>query len=171
MNPRRWIMKSIFLAFVACGLVFLSGCSNFSPRNNGKIQNQNGRIDEIKNNQNGIIADVDLLKNQQEIQNSQLDRIQQGMMNLQNIYENSGVQVFSGPGGLMAGIVGFVCVTIVMLHYRSQAKSYEKTANLLADKIVGLDNSALEEEIFKAATQSNVEEKVLSLVKKHKLMR
>ena len=164
-------MKNVFLTLVACNILFLSGCSNFSPRNNGKIQNQNGRIDEIKNNQNGIIADLDLLKNQQEIQNSELSRIQQGFLNLQSIYENSGIQILSGPGGLMAGIVGFFFITIVMLHYRSQAKSYEKTANLLANQIVNLNNPDFEEEIYKAAIKSNLKEKVLNLVKKQKLMR
>lgn len=160
-------MKKFFLVLAAVSVLFFTGCGNFSPRG-PKINNSNGTIEELKNNQNGVMSEIELLKNQQEIQNSQLDRIQQGLLNLQNIYENSGVQVFSGPGGLMTGIVGFVCLTIVLLHYRSQAKQYEKTANILANKIVSLNNPELEEDLFKSALNSNVEEKILNLVKKNK---
>jgi hypothetical protein len=161
-------MKRAFLALSAISILFFSGCGNLSPRLNPKINNQNGEIQELKNNQNGVIADLEALKNQQEIQNSNLDRIQQGLFNLQNIYENSGVQILSGPGGIIAAIIGMGCLTVVVLHYRSQAKTYEKTANILAEKIVSSGNADLEEEVFKAAMNTKAEEKVLQLIKKQK---
>lgn len=151
--------------------ISLSGCgNNFSPRS-PKINNPNGTIEELKNNQNGVMSEIDLLKNQQEIQNSELEKIQQGLLNLQNIYENSGIQVFSGPGGLMTAIVGFVCLTILSVHYRSQAKNYEKTANLLTSAIVNSNDPDLEEHVYESALGSNLEEKILGLVEKHKSMR
>lgn len=163
-------MKSLLLSITILSLVFFTGCGNFSPRA-PKINNQNGTIEQLKNNQNGVIADLEALKNQQEIQNSRLDRIQQGILNLQNIYENSGVQILSGPGGTIVAIIGLGCLTIVVLHYRSKAKEYERTANILAQKIVFMDDQNLENEIFKSAIDSKCENSVLKLIKKQKALK
>lgn len=161
-------MKQLIFILAALCLIFFSGCGNLSPRQDQKIDNSNGKIDEIKNNQNGIMSELGTLKNQQEIQNSRLDRIQQGLMNIQSTYENSGVQIFSGPGGLVVAIVGFVCCTILILHYRSQAKTYEKTSNILAERIINADNPELEDEVFQAAMYTSVEENMLKIMKKAK---
>lgn len=165
-------MKHFILPIIAAFCLSLnSGCGNLSPRHDQKIDNQNGHIDEIKSNQNGIMAEIGSLKNQAEIQNSRLDRIQQGMVNLQSNYENSGVQIFSGPGGLIVAIVGFVCLTLILLHYRNQAKVQEKTANILAEKIVQLDDPDVEEAVFQAVMYTNVEENALKIFKKQKTLK
>lgn len=162
-------MKHAILAVLtAVCLMVTSGCGNLSPRQNQKIDNSGGKIDEIKSNQNGIMAEIGTLKNQAEIQNSRLDRIQQGMINLQSNYENNGVQIFSGPGGLIVAVVGFVGLTIMVLHYRSQSKMHEKTANILAERIVHMDDPDLEDSVFQAVMYTDVEENVLNIIKKHK---
>lgn len=163
-------MKYKFLILAIASLFFLTGCGNFSPRS-PKINNQNGTIEDLKNNQNGVIADLEALKNQQEIQNSRLDRIQQGILNLQNIYENSGVQILSGPGGTIVAIIGLGCLTIVVLHYRSKAKDYEKTANILAQKIVSMNDQNIENEIFQSALQNKCETSTLKIIKKQKALK
>lgn len=161
-------MKQAILTFAALCLLFVTGCGNLSPRQDQKLDNSNGKIDEIKNNQNGIMSELGTLKNQQEIQNSRLDRIQQGLMNIQNSYENSGIQIFSGPGGLIVAIVGLLCGTVLILHYRQQAKQFEKTSNILADRIVNANDPELEDQVFQAAMYTNVEENVLNLMKNAK---
>lgn len=161
-------MKQVILTFAALCLLFVTGCGNLSPRQDQKLDNSNGKIDEIKNNQNGIMSELGTLKNQQEIQNSRLDRIQQGLLNIQNSYENSGIQIFSGPGGLIVAIVGLLCGTVLILHYRQQAKQFEKTSNILADRIVNANDPELEDQVFQAAMYTNVEENVLNLMKNAK---
>lgn len=160
--------QAIFAIVAALCFVGFSGCGNLSPRQDQKIDNTDGKIDEIKNNQNGIMAEIGTLKNQSDIQNSKLDKVQQGMVNLQSVNENSGIQIFSGPGGLMVAVICLVCATILILHYRSQSKIQEKTANILAERIVSKDDPHLEDAVFQAAMYTNVEENVLNLMKKHK---
>jgi hypothetical protein len=92
-------------------------------------------------------------------------------MNLQNIYENSGVQILSGPGGTIVAIIGLGCLTIVVLHYRTKAKEYEKTANILAQKIVLIGDQNIEDSIFKSAIEQKCEENVLKLFKKQKALK
>ena len=161
-------MNKILLVLMSLCLISTFGCGTLSPRQEQKLDNSGGKIDEIKNNQNGIMSELGTLKNQQEIQNSRLDRIQQGLMNIQSSYENSGVQIFSGPGGLIVAIVGLVCGTILVLHYRQQAKQYEKTSTILAENIVNANDPDLEEQVFQAVMYTNVEENVLSIINKAK---
>lgn len=161
-------MNKILMILVSLCLITTLGCGTLSPRQEQKLDNSSGKIDEIKNNQNGIMSELGTLKNQQEIQNSRLDRIQQGLMNIQNSYENSGVQIFSGPGGLIVAMLGIVCGTVLILHYRQQAKQYEKTSNILAENIVNANNPDLEEKVFQAVMYTNVEENVLNIINKAK---
>lgn len=150
-------------------LLTISGCGNFSPRA-PNINNSNGKIEELKNNQNGLMAEIELLKNQLEISNSQLEKIQQGLLNIQSNNENSGVQILSGQGGLMVTIVGFLCMTVVLLHYRSKAKTYEKTSDILVEKIVESKDENLQNDIFLAVLGTKSEECLLNLVKKHQTL-
>lgn len=159
-------MKQIIL--MMCMLVAFSGCQRISPRFKPKIDNENGKIDEIKNNQNGIMGEIGTLKNQAEIQNSKLNEVQQGVTNLQANNENSGIQILSGSGGMAVGAMLIICSTIIILHYRNQAILSEKTANILTERIVNMKNPELEDAVFQAAMYTNVEEKVLNLVNKHK---
>lgn len=166
-------MKRAILAIVAAiCFVVLPGCGNLSPRLDPKldqkIDNQNGKIDEIKNNQNGVMAEIGTLKNQAEIQNSQLEKIQQGMFNLQNNNDNHGVQILSGSGGLLIALVGILASVVIILHYRKTAQMHEKTANILAQRIADLNDPGLEDAVFTAAMYTDVEENVLNLMKKVK---
>jgi predicted PurR-regulated permease PerM len=160
------IMKKYILILFL--FIFLSGCGSLSPRQDQKIDNSNGKIDEIKNNQGGIISEIGNLKNQQEIQNSKLERIQQGLLNIQNSYQNTGVQIFSGPGGLIVAILGFFCLTIVILHYKQKSDKYKETCNILTESLVNLHNPILEEKIFQAVMYTNSEDIVLELMNKAK---
>jgi len=171
-------MRRVFLAFLAAVLMFgMTGCGNLSPRADPKldqkIDNQSGKIGEISNMQNSMRAEVGNLKSQADIQNSKLDRIQQGLLNLQQNNDNHGLMLFSGTGGLVLAVVGLfsvVCLTVVCVHYRSQAQLHEKTANILAERIVAHDDPRLENAVFEAVLHTNVAENVLTLIKKHKTL-
>jgi len=156
-----------FLPLILLCTLFLSGCRNFSPRQEQEIDNRNGRIDEIENLANSIKAEIGNLKQQNEIQNSQLDRMQQGVANLQSNYDNSGVQILSGPGGLVFSIIAILAVSTIAIHYRNVSKQNEKTADMLAEKIVEMNNPWLEDQVFRAAMHTNIEENVLKVIQKH----
>lgn len=167
-------MKKLTMLFLALFvMVGLSGCGNLSPRFDPKLDqklnNQNGKIDSIETIQNGFKNDLFNLKQQAEIQNSKLDHVQSGMANLQSTNQNSGIQILSGTGGLLiAGVITIVAGFVVM-GYRRQAKESDKAANLLAQQVALQGNEQLEENVFKAAMYTEVEEKVLALIKKHQI--
>lgn len=157
---------SIILLFPGCGN--LSPRDNLSPRQEQEIDNQNGRIQEMENMANSMKLELGKLQSQAEIQNSRLEEIQQGLANFQSNNENSGIQILSGPGGLIVTFVGLLCVAIIALSYRSEAKKQEKVANILAERIVRQSDPVLEDQVFQAAMYTDVEEDVLRLVKKHR---
>jgi len=159
------------LPLVAFCVLFLSGCGNFSPRQEQEIDNQNGKIGEIENMANSMKAEIGNLKQQNDIQNSQLDRMQQGVVNLQSNYDNSGVQILSGPGGLIFSIIAVLAISVIAVHYRGASKKAEKTADMLAEKIVEMDNPYLEDQVFRAAMYTDVEENVLRVIQKHQSIR
>lgn len=171
-------MKRFFLAFLVTASLFtMTGCGNLSPRIDPnldqKLDNQNGKIGEISNMQNSMRAEVGNLKSQAEIQNSKLDHIQQGLVNLQQTSDNHGLMLFSGTGGIVVaivGILGIVCLTILVVHYKGKAQIQEKTANILAERIVHHNNPQLENAVFEAVLHTDVAENVLKLMKKHKAM-
>lgn len=149
---------SVFLMIFSLSFV---GCGNLSPRIDPElkqqIDNQDGRIDEIESNQNSI--------------KNELDNVQDGLMNISNQSNNSGVQIFSGSGGLFLGFVGILAVFIIMMHYRQKAVTAEKAADILAENIVQKDDPDLNENVFKAAMYTDAEESVYNLVLKHRQMR
>jgi predicted PurR-regulated permease PerM len=161
-------VKKIIL-FIAVVCAILPGCGNLSPRQQQKIDNQNGKIGEIETMANSMKAEVGNLKANADIQNSKLDRIQNGLANIQanveNHNENSGVQILSGSGGLMI-IALAIFGGIMSLYYRYHGKKSEKTANLLAERIVTRNDPVLVDNVFQAAMYSDVEEHVLNLIKK-----
>lgn len=163
-------MRHLAYAIVAAFSVFCAaGCGNLSPRLNQDLNNSNGRIGEVENMQNSMKAEVGKLQSQAEIQNSKLDRIQQGLMNVQNNADNHGVQIFSGTGGLVLAAVACFGTIFVALHYRGQSLLHEKTANLLAERIVSHNDPRLQESVFEAALHTPVAKNVLQLIKKHQL--
>jgi TolA-binding protein len=170
-------MKNLFfvLAVTAATMLPIAGCGNLSPRVNPKLQqqidNQNGKIGEIESIQNGIKNDMLNMKEANNLQNSKLDKVQSGLANVQNTNEFHGLTLFSGNGGLVTGIFGMAVLALIMFHYRGQAKAHEKTADLLAERIVNQKDPSLEDNVFKAAMYSEVEDKVYSLIKKHQVKR
>jgi hypothetical protein len=163
-------MKRIFLSMVATVCLFaFSGCGNLSPRQQNEIDNQNGKIGDIDNLANSLKAEIGKLQNQNDISNSRLDRFQQGLANFQSTNENSGIQILSGPGGLLVGLVGLLGVGVIAMHYRSQAKMHEKTADILAERVVGRFDDQLTDDVFQAVMHTNAEGNMLKLVKKHQL--
>jgi hypothetical protein len=145
-------MKKILFILLMFSMV---GCGNMSPRSDPelrqKIDNNNGRIDEIESNQNSI--------------KSELESVQKGLIN--NANSNSGIQILSGSGGLFLGLIGLLSIFTVTMHYRTKAINAELAADIMAENIVSVNDPNLTENVFKAAMFSGAEEKVLELVKKH----
>lgn len=151
------------LAFPGCG----GNLSPFSPKIRKELNNQNGKIDELKDNTNGIMLDLLKLKNDQTITQRDVENFQQGLINLEKRNENSGIQIFQGDGGLLVGF-GLVAFAMFLIHnYRSKALKNEKTAEVLAQQIALYNDPYLNEEIFKAAMNSTVEAPIYHLMVKH----
>jgi hypothetical protein len=127
------------------------GCADISPRDNVSpklqqdIQNQNGRIDRIENNQNSIRSQID-----------EISLIHK---------ENSGVQILQGDGALILVFALAALVAVCIYFYRVGA-SYQKVAEMLAEEINSHDDPNLEEKVLKAAQHTAVESRVLSLIRK-----
>lgn len=153
----------LFLFFIS-----LNGCANFNPKLNNKIDNQNGKIDEIRNNQNGMMLEVGKLKQEANIQNSQLKEVQNGMLNLNAAItknENSGIQILQGDGALILvfslGVIG-----MLLFYYRNKAVVNEKAAQIMAGELNRFNNPQLKEEVFRAALYSPAESKIYHLLTK-----
>jgi hypothetical protein len=162
-------MKPLILtALIALSL---SGCavSPLSPRNRQDIENQNGKIEDLRNNQNGFMLDLIKMRNEQQITAGEIKNLQQGLINQNN--ENSGIQIFQGDGGLLVGFGILVVLIMVIAHYRSQAVKNQKTAEILAQQIALYDDADLDNEVFMAALNSEVEEDIYHLIVKHQLRR
>lgn len=164
-------MKRIFTALLVCSLMAgLSGCANLSPRNNPKIDNQNGKIDEIRNNQNGVMAEIGKLKQNAEIQNSQLKEVQNGILNLNTTIsrnENSGVQILQGDGALIL-VFSLAVIGMLLYWYRDRAITSEKSAEVMAKEIARFNNPVLNDNILRAAMNSDSESHVYHLLMKSK---
>ena len=161
-------MKKTMLALSALGLIFVSGCGNLSPRQDQKINNQDGKIGEIETMSNSMKLELANLKTQNEFLNNKIGQMQQGMINMQSSADNSGVQILSGPVGLIVSVVGILTAGIVAIHYRGIAKTQTKTSEILAQTIASYQDEQLEDNVFQAASYTSVEENVLNLMKKHK---
>ena len=157
----------ILLSITIFSLLFCSGCGNFSPRLKQRINNGNGRINQLENLANSMKAEIGKLQTQTDIQDSQIGQMQQGLVNNQSNFENSGVQILSGNGGLLVALFAMFAITILCLHYRNVAKLQEKTANILAERIANREDPELEDLVFQAAMHTNVEENILLVMKKY----
>jgi hypothetical protein len=159
-------MKTIFSTLAMIALVALTGCANLNPRNNPKIENQNGQIDEIKSNQNGVMAEIGKLKQTAEIQGSQLREIQNGLVNINAALsrnENSGVQIFQGDGSLIL-IFALGVIGMVLYWYRDQAIRHEKTAEIMAREIARINNPDLNDSVILAAMHTESEQDIIHLL-------
>lgn len=157
----------ILLLLVAM-MCILPGCGNLSPRQQQKINNQDGKIGEVDTLANSLKAEIGNLKTQNEMLNNKIGQMQQGLVNLQSNSENSGVQILSGPGGMIFSIIALLSATMLALHYRGVAAVHAKSSEILAQTIVAHNDAALEDKVFQAAMFTTAEENVLNLMKKHK---
>lgn len=165
-------MKKLVIALLAMSLFV--GCARidpFSPKQRQQIQNQDGKIEEIKSNTQGVQAELLKLRQQTEINARDMDRTQTGMMNKQN----TGVQIFQGDGALFTIIVlaGLVvgCISLIA-YYKSKNQKSEKIAEVLATQISLRNDIELEDAVFMAAMHTEVEPDIYRLmIKKQTMMR
>lgn len=161
-------MKTIKLMCIFLSLFFI-GCakfSPFSPTNRQRINNQ-GTIEDIKSNQNGIIAELGKLKQDAQVLDSQLKEIQNGLINLNAAIsrnENNGVQILQGDGAL---IFVFSILTLGMiLFYRNKAVESEKNLSILAKEIAKINDPKINDEVLKLALEKGVGASMLKTLKK-----
>lgn len=145
-------------AILVTFLFLFTGCADISPLSpklDQKIDNQDGQIEDIRSNQNGLMLELGKLRNQTDVNARDIGNMQQGVINQSN--QNSGVQILQGEGPL---ILAFALGTIAMLliyHYRTKAAKNEKVVELLSDQIALYDDVNLDNEVFMAALHTDVE--------------
>lgn len=160
-------MKWIFLSLIALTLTGCAEISPFSPKMEQKIDNQDGKIDEIKSNQNGMMLEIMKLRQQNEINARDIGNFQQGLLNVNK--SNSGTQILQGDGPLVL-IFGISVVAMMLIyHYRSRAVKSEKTSEILAQQISMHNDEDLNDEVYLAALNTEVEGEVYHLLTKNKL--
>lgn len=158
-------MKRIFLLFA----LLLTGCASINPRNNPKIDNQNGKIDEIRNNQNGVMAEIGKLKQDSQITNSKLKEVQNGLLNMNAAIsrnDNSGVQILQGDGALIF-VFSLSVIGMLLYWYRDKAIKNEKTNEILVKEIAKFNDANLNDNIFRAAMNSTSEKEIYHLMTKN----
>lgn len=160
-------MKQIFAILAVLSLFTLTGCGNLSPRMNEKINNQGGKIEDMNSLQNSMQNRIGNLEAHNKIQDSKIGQLQEGYLNLQSNYQNSGVQILSGPGGIIVAVLGLVAGVVIASYFRSQAVRHEQASDILAEKIVQQNDPYLEDEVFKSAMYTNAEDIVLDVMAKH----
>jgi hypothetical protein len=135
-------------------LTIISGCNNLSPRNDVKqeLQNQQGKINGLENNQNAIKSEIGRLSNDLGVQNSKLKDLQEGWLNFKSTLsenENSGVQILQGDGSLF---LVFSTITIVaLLYFAFKANKYQQTAHFLSKQISEYNDASLNQKIINNA--------------------
>lgn len=136
-------------------LVLLSGCG-ISPRS--RINNQDGKIDELKNNQQGIMLELGKLQQQAHINDSKLDEVQQGWLNIQNQLssnDNSGIQILQGDGALF--MIFASIVIFVIYYFNNRYKKSEKLNMILSDVIRNSGDNNLYSSILEKGIEHNLE--------------
>jgi len=161
-------MKLIKLLLVSLIVLTFTGCSvsPFSPRNQQRINN-GGKIDEIKSNQNGIMAEVGKLKQDVQLMNSKLKEVQNGLININSAIsrnENSGVQILQGDGSLI--LVFSVIVFGGMLWYRARAINSEKSLNIMAKQVTKYNLAELNDSIIKDAIKEGKGKEIVRILNK-----
>jgi hypothetical protein len=155
-------VKRILFSVIAMLCLFGMGCANLNPRLDNKIDNQNGKIDEIKNNQNGVMLDLLKLKQSAEIQNSQVTAAIASN-------NNKGVQILQGsdPFVTIFGLatIGMVCL---LFYFWQKSDTAEKTSEIMAMEVAKINNRELHDNILRKAMGYHIEEHVYRLLAKHK---
>jgi hypothetical protein len=151
----------LLLPFLMC----LSGCGNMSPisRMNNEIENQGGQIQDLKELQNSMNAEIGNLHHQSEINADKIGKLQEGILNISN--ENSGFQMLTGSGGL---IFAFATIVIVLMfftmHYRDKNLKQEKALEILGEEIVKFNDLNVENEVFSKAMSAGVAKEMLQVI-------
>lgn len=156
-------MKNIFL--FAMLLATVAGCnfSPFSPSNKNGIRNNSGEIGDIKNNQNGIMAEIMSLKSRMDIMARDIENMQSGLINHNN--KNNGVQIFQGEGGLAVGLSLAVILALVAANYKLKSDKYRKTAELFGDQIKRMKNPGIEDRIMLEALGKKLESETFKILR------
>jgi tetrahydromethanopterin S-methyltransferase subunit G len=157
-------MKSISIILIFLFALSM-GCnvSPLSPSNRQRINN-NGEIGDIRNNQNGIMAEILSIKNRLDIIARDVENIQNGFINSNN--KNFGVQIFQGEGGLVVGLSAIIILSLIAVNYKLKSEAYKKTAEIFGEEIKNMRNIDLENHIFTAALANKVEKPVYNILKK-----
>lgn len=157
-------MKNAILIALVVFAASISGCnvSPLSPSNKQRIKNS-GEIGDIKNNQNGVMAEIMSLKNRLDLVAKDVESLQNGFINSNN--KNFGVQIFQGDGGLAIGFSLLVILALVAANYKLKSEKYKKTAELFGKQIRELKNPNIEDMIFRAALANKVEKDVYRILK------
>jgi len=162
-------MKRILFILGALLMFGVTGCANVSPRINDRIDNQQGKIDEIRNNQNGLMLELGKLKNDAQISDSQLKEVQQGMLNLNasvSRNENSGVQILQGDGALVV-VFGLGVIGMLLYWYRDRAVKSEQAVDIITREVARLNDPVLNDNILKAAMNTENESHLYHLMVRH----
>lgn len=127
-------MQSRILLFF--GLLFaLSGCADvdpFSPNLDQPINN-NGELENLQNNQNGLMLELGRIRQEQEIQADQIANMQQGLIN--NNETNHGTQILQGDGALVLVFGVVVVLAASVVYCRTEAKRNKRIAELFAEQM------------------------------------
>ena len=166
-------MKTLKLFLASLLILTIIGCARidpFSPKNKQAIQNQ-GTIEELKTNQNSMVADMLKLRQDQTIVARDMDKVVTGIGNKQN----TGVQLFQGDGALLAIVTlagMLIAAGVFASYFKTQAVKNEKTANILATEIALQNDQELNDRVCLAAMHTEVEDKVYHmLVRSQKMLR
>ena len=153
---------------ILCILIFLGGCANFNPLNKPRIQNQNGKIEDIKTNQNGLMLELGQVRQELSAQNSKLKEIQSGLVNINAAVsrnENTGIQIIQGDGALIF-IFAIIVIGMFLFYYRDRAIKSEKTTQLMAREIARFNSTKLESNLIQSAVLDGKAQEIYELIKK-----
>lgn len=161
-------MSKFLIIIITSISISLAGCANFNPRNNPKIENKNGKIEDIRTNQNGVMLELAKIRQDITAQNSKLKEIQSGLVNINAAVsrnENTGIQIIQGDGALIF-VFAIIVIAMFLFYYRDRAIKSEKTTEVMAIEIARFNNATLNESIFKSAIKINQGKNVYDLIKK-----
>jgi hypothetical protein len=158
MKNKTYLIGMILIANLVSGCNF----SPLSPSNRPNIRN-NGDVGDIKNNQQGLMVELMNLKNRMDVMAQEIENIQNGFINHNN--KNSGVQIFQGDGGLIAGLSSLGILAIVAIAYKLKSDKYRKTAELFGKQIKNMNNDSLERSVLASALANKVEVEVFKILK------
>lgn len=143
------------------------GCADISPispKLDQEINNQNGKIEDIKSNQNGLMLELGKLRNQTDINSRDIGNLQQGLINQSN--QNSGVQILQGEGPLVM-VFALCCVAMILIyHYRTKAIKSEKITEILSDQIALYDDVNLDNNVLLSSMSCSLEKEMCQLMMK-----